>query len=222
MKQLKLPIYALAFGLLLTSCQSTEKTETTVKTEVATQSKEATSYKVDTEESFIEWEGAKPAGKHFGKVKLKEGQMSFHESDLEAGDFTIDMTTISVDDLIDEDKKDLEMHLKGTAEGKEDHFFDVKNHPYAKFEITGVEKTNLDINIQGNLTIKEVTKNISFPAHVNFNEDRTELKLSSEDYIVIDRTDWGINFMSKSIMDNVKDKFINDEIKIKFSLKASK
>lgn len=129
------------------------------------------------------------------------------------------MTSITVEDMTGSDKEDLEMHLKGTAEGKEDHFFDVNNYPEANFEITEVNVEKPAHKVNGNLTIKGETKNISFPVDLSFNDQKKTIKLSAND-ITIDRTEWGINFMSKSIMDNVKDKFINDEIKIKFVLKA--
>ncbi|MDN6279624.1 MAG: YceI family protein [Psychroflexus sp.] len=219
MKRLSLPLYALAFGLVLTSCQNTETSKTTKKADVAKKSEIAQVYKVDTNESYLEWEGAKPAGKHFGKLKLKNGEISVLNDTLEAGEFTIDMASITVEDLTGSDREDLEMHLKGTAEGKEDHFFDVNKHPEANFEITEVNKENSAYKINGNLTIKGETKNISFPVDLSFDDKKKTLKLSTND-ITIDRTEWGINFMSKSIMDNVKDKFINDEIKIKFALKA--
>lgn len=219
MKRLKLPMYALAFGLILTSCQNTATSKTSDKKDAAEKSETAQVYKVDTNASFLEWEGAKPAGKHFGKLKLKNGEISILGDALEAGEFTIDMTSITVEDLTGSDKEDLEMHLKGTAEGKEDHFFDVKNHPEANFEITEVKETESAYKVNGNLTIKGETKNISFPVDLSFDDKSKTLKLSTND-ITIDRTEWGINFMSKSIMDDVKDKFINDEIKIKFVLKA--
>ncbi|MGO2103223.1 MAG: YceI family protein [Psychroflexus halocasei] len=222
MKRLRLPIYALAFGLILTSCQNTEKTKTSEKTEVTEKSEKATIYTLNTSDSHIEWEGAKPAGKHHGKLKFKQGEISVDGKSLEAGNFKIDMTSITVEDLEGDDKNDLEMHLKGTAQGKEDHFFDIKNHPEANFEITKVSKTESGQKINGNLTIKGVTKNISFPADLSFDDNEKTLKLSTSEAVVIDRTEWGINFMSKSIMDDVKDKFINDEIKINFVLKAKK
>lgn len=99
MKRLRLPIYALAFGLILTSCQNTETTKTSEKTEVAEKSEKATIYTLNTSDSHIEWEGAKPAGKHYGKLSFKEGEISVNGKTLEAGNFKIDMASITVEDL---------------------------------------------------------------------------------------------------------------------------
>jgi len=38
----------------------------------------------------------------------------------------------------------------------------------------------------------------------------------------IDRTQWGVNYGSKSVFDNLGDKFINDEVGITITLKAGK
>lgn len=75
MKRLRLPLYALAFGLILTSCQNTATSKTSEKKDATEKSKTAQVYKIDTKESYLEWEGAKPAGKHFGKLKLKNGEI---------------------------------------------------------------------------------------------------------------------------------------------------
>jgi hypothetical protein len=38
----------------------------------------------------------------------------------------------------------------------------------------------------------------------------------------INRTDWGVNYGSKSVFENLGDKFINDDIELKISIKANK
>ncbi|HLU51752.1 MAG TPA: YceI family protein, partial [Flavobacteriaceae bacterium] len=73
--------------------------------------------------------------------------------------------------------------------------------------------------LQGNLTLKETTKNIEFPVNVSLEGDK--LILQSEKFN-IDRTQWGINYQSKSIFTNLGDKFINDEIGLQVSVEANK
>ena len=63
--------------------------------------------------------------------------------------------------------------------------------------------------VSGNLTMKDQTHNVTFPASVSFNENT--MSLQSETF-AIDRTKWGVNYGSKSVFDNLGDKFINDEI----------
>jgi polyisoprenoid-binding protein YceI len=131
------------------------------------------------------------------------------------------MKTINVLDLEGQEKEDLENHLKGYANGKEDHFFNVNKYPEANFEITGVEHKEGQTLLSGNLTLKETSKNITFPVQVSMNEADDSLILTSKD-IVLDRTEWGIKFMSKSFVENLGDKFIDDQMKIAFDLKAYK
>lgn len=54
-------------------------------------------------------------------------------------DITIDMTTINVLDLKGQEKENLENHLKGYANGKEDHFYNVNKYAEANFEIPSVK-----------------------------------------------------------------------------------
>ena len=63
----------------------------------------------------------------------------------------------------------------------------------------------------GNLTIKDQKKNIQFP--VSYTQDGTTLKLTSEPF-TIDRTHWNVNYGSKSVFDDLGDKFVNDDIEL--------
>ena len=47
------------------------------------------------------------------------------------------------------------------------------------------------------------------------------MTLSTESF-KINRTEWNINYASKSIFDDLKDKFVNDEIELVVKLKATK
>lgn len=129
------------------------------------------------------------------------------------------MTTIEVQDLEGQDKKDLENHLMGYSNGKEDHFFNATKYPEAKFEITGMEIVEDQAMLSGNLTVKETSKNITFPVQVSMNEADNSMVMTSGD-ITLDRTEWGIKFMSKSFIENLGDNFVDDQMKLSFDLKA--
>ena len=78
-------------------------------TEVAEEESEATgeeaTYTVDPAASSIVWIGAKPLQyTHTGTVDVAEGSMTFVGTQLTSSAFTIDMTTISNDDLSGSDK----------------------------------------------------------------------------------------------------------------------
>lgn len=205
-------------ALVLTSCK--KESNAGEAEEVASASEDATPYVLVADASTIEWVGSKPAGKHNGTIAVSNGEIFLNNGKIESGKFTIDMSTINVLDLAaGEGKEDLEAHLKGTAEGKEDHFFDVAKYPEATFEITSVNTVEGQTNVEGNLTMKGITKNVKFAATILV--DGESLSLTSDNF-VINRTDWGVNYASKSIFDDLKDKFVDDNIELKVAVKASK
>ncbi|PHQ28632.1 YceI family protein [Leeuwenhoekiella nanhaiensis] len=203
----------------LASCKNEAKNETeAAEAEAAAEvSTEASKYMVDKNESEIAWEGAKPTGTHTGTVKLESGVIRLEDSVL-SGSFLIDMTSILVTDLEGDQKTSLEDHLKGTVEGKEGDFFNVQKFPTAAFEITGVTEKDGKKMMSGNLTLKETKKNIEFP--VMYEVAGNTMTLKSEPF-TIDRTEWGVNYGSKSVFDNLGDKFINDDIQLEFTIVAT-
>lgn len=211
-----LKITMIAFVMIGTiSCKNSEK-ENEMEMEAAAEASEmAFDYKVDSAASEIKWEGSKPTATHHGIVKLSSGVLSIHEGEIQAGNFVIDMNSITDEDLTGDDKANLEAHLKGTAKGKEGDFFDVQKYPTALFELIGVENNR----VKGNLTIKGKTNTIEFPATVVFDGDK--MTFTSEPF-ELDRTKWSVNFGSKSIFPSLGDKFISDTMKLTVSLEAKK
>jgi len=193
--------------------------ETTDAKEVANANETSVEFVVDTTNSVIEWKGEKPGGSHNGVINISEGMFTANDSIVESGSFVVNMKSIEVKDLEGDDKANLENHLKGTVEGKEGDFFNVNKFPKATFEITGVDQVEGNTMLHGNLTMKGETKNVEFP--VNIDIDGDELELTSKSF-TIDRTKWRINFMSKSVMDNLGDKFISDNITLTVKVKANK
>ena len=222
MKKIIVNAFAIAVIVAGTvSCKGEKKNETdaTAAKEVAAAPAEALKFKVDPGTSVIDWIGSKPTEDHTGTINIESGVVKV-AGDKVTGTFLIDMTSIAVTDLKAGDgKESLESHLKGTVEGKEDHFFNVAKYPTAAFEVTGVVAKEGKKVMQGNLTIRGIKKNIEFPVNYSVNGDTMEL--TSEEF-TINRTDWGVNYGSKSVFDNLGDKFINDDMKIKVSLKAQK
>lgn len=216
------------YGLLLatlfigfTSCKQDKKNET--EAQAAEEVKEATvaaiAYTVDPAASTIEWVGKKPTGQHSGTIALANGSVMTKEGTIESGSFTIDMNSITVTDLEGDDKAGLEGHLKGLGEGAEDHFFNVAKFPTAAFEVTGISEKEGKTHLEGNLTIKGISKNISFPVTTAMEGDQMTL---NTEVFTINRTQWNVNYGSKSIFSDLGDKFINDDIELKISLTAKK
>ncbi len=198
------------------SCKNQNEVEATEATEEATATEAAVVYNVDTEASTIDWKGSKIGGEHYGIINLSDGVVSVNGETLESGEFTIDMTSIQVQDITEEEgAASLKAHLEGTVEGKETDFFNTPEYPTATFVVTGLNGNMLE----GNLTLKDVTKNVSFPVTVAYEGDK--MMLTSEEF-TIDRTDWGITYGSASLADTVKDKAISDDMVLKVNLVAVK
>jgi polyisoprenoid-binding protein YceI len=212
----------LAIAIAFTSCKDKAAEANTSDAEAAAVS-ESTSQKYTTNvgESKIEWKGFKPTGTHNGTIALESGIFKTDDGKLQSGTFLIDMTSITVTDLPSGDgKEDLESHLKGTVEGKENHFFDIAKFPSAAFEITSTESLAAGkTRLSGNLAIKGQKHNISFPVTISNEDDM--MTIESEAF-TIDRTKWGVNYGSKSVFDDLGDRFINDDIELKIIIKAKK
>ncbi|WP_299335864.1 YceI family protein [uncultured Psychroserpens sp.] len=212
----------LALTIAFTSCKDKAEEANVSDAEAAAVS-ESTSekYTVNVAESTIHWKGFKPTGTHTGTISLDNGVFKTEDGQLQSGSFLIDMKSINVTDLESGDgKENLEAHLMGTVEGKEGDFFNVTKFPNAAFEITGTEAMeNGKTKLSGNLTIKGQKHNISFP--VTMSNEGDMMSIDSEPF-TIDRTVWGVNYGSKSIFDDLGDKFISDDMELKISLKAKK
>ena len=170
---------------------------------------------INTSDSKLEWVGEKVTGKHWGTVNIKSGSLMVNGDKITGGEVVIDFTSISVDDLQGEYKGKLEGHLKS------DDFFSAEKNPNGTFKIKKVaEKAGKNGNthvITGDMTIKGITKEISFPARVTMNDG--EIKAFAS--FTLDRTLWDIKYGSGSFFDDLGDKTIYDDFQVKFSLVAN-
>lgn len=206
------------------SCKkdATKDAETKDAVEAKKSSRKAKKYVVDNSTSTIHWTGSKPTGKHTGTIKLSGGEFFVNNGVIESGTFTIDMKSIVVTDLkLSDGKEDLENHLKGLGKEKEkaDHFFNTTQYPTGNFEITNITDEGGKSMVEGNLTLKGITKNIKFPATITITE--SDVMLESEPF-KINRVLWNINYSSKSVFDNLGNQYIDDDIGIKVSVNANR
>ena len=102
-------------------------------------------------------------------------------------------------------------------EGSADHFFNTTKYPTGTFEITGLTTKGSKTMIEGNLTLKEITKNIKFPATVTVTDN---LVLIDRETFKINRTLWNVNYNSKNVFENLGNDYIDDDIELKVSVKA--
>ena len=211
MKKIILSLVVVASAL--TACKS-EKKEKAVETkkEAKVEVNAADLNNVDTTVSVLNWEGTKPTGAHNGTVALKTGGLLVDNGDLKGGEFIVDLTTITNLDMKgSEGAGKLEGHLKSAD------FFDVEKYPTAKFVISKVEDKGDKIHVTGNLTLKDVTKSITIPATVSTEGGVTTFE--SEKFMV-NRADFNVKYGSKSFFDNLKDKFIDDNMQLSFVVKT--
>lgn len=171
------------------------------------------SLNVDVSSSTITWKGYKPTGSHNGTIMLQTGTLEMDGENLVGGSFTVEMSSIKDAD----GSAKLEGHLKSAD------FFDVDTFTISTFKITevaenGEEEEGLVI-VTGEMTIKGITKEISFSAEVSKTED--SVVFESENF-QINRADFNVKYMSKSFFDNLKDKFVNDEFDLQVKLVAKK
>lgn len=210
----------LSSAVILAACNNSSESEkaTTTATQ-AVQTAEGTPYTVDSA-STVTWTGSKPTGQHTGIFKVSEGSLLVSDNALTGGSFTINILSLANLDMAKdpENKGKLEGHLKSPD------FFDVEKFPTAKFEITSVEPYSADSAstikdathlIKGNLTLKDSTKNISFPAKVIIDANSAA---ASADFN-IDRTLWGMNYKGP---ENPQDWVIRKEVNIKLDIRATK
>jgi polyisoprenoid-binding protein YceI len=207
----------LSVAALATACSNSgNKAESTAIGE-ATEAGDANVWAVSN--SILKWTGKKLTGEHFGKINIAEGALFVDGDVLAGGNFTIDMSTIVVEDL-----EDAEYNKKLTDHLYSEDFFNVAEHQQARFEITGVESlatadeagnTHL---ISGNLTIKSITHGIKFPARIAIDEAGVKANARFD----IDRTLWDIKYRSGKIFPDIGDKVIFDEIGIELELAANR
>lgn len=173
----------------------------------------AQTFKVDNASSKLSWQAKKATGEHSGNVKVSEGNFLVDGNNLKSGSFTIDTKSITVTDIAD-----ASTNAKLLGHLKSDDFFSTEKFPSSTFVITSAKKLSGDkYDLKGNLTIKGITHEVSFPATVAVQGK----KLSAKAKITIDRTKYDIKFRSKNFFENLGDKVIYDDFDIDVDLVAN-
>ena len=217
MKKRILNIFTIvAIGFALVACKDKANEAKTGNAEdAATANTTSVKYLANKDASTIAWKGFKPTGTHTGVINIDNGVLTVNNGKIESGTFLVNMKSIVVTDIPadDEDNGKLAGHLKSPD------FFDVEKFPTAAFEVTGFEVKDGKNHLSGNLTLKAKKNNVTIP--VTFNETGDMLEITSEPFTIY-RTKWDVRYGSKTIFDNLGDKFINDDMELKISIKAKK
>lgn len=176
------------------------------------------SYRIDPENSRLEWIGRNLNNRHFGRIDVQGGDLVITEGRLTAGSIVLDMNTIANLDLQDPVWRDMLItHLKS------DDFFGVENFPTASFTLTGWEEQEgasaeaPNGSVTGDLTIKDVTRRGSFPAIVAPQPDGSIKAHAAFD---IDRTLWNVNYGSCKLFERLGMHLVHDLISLELFVVA--
>lgn len=223
----KLSILVVLATVILASCGGSTGDKAQTGTEQQASEQKGESFALDTNASSVKWKAYHKGGfdPRFGTLK-SQGTVSIDAETITAGVFTLNMNSVLTDaSSVDPGKTggktsvDLDNHLKNAD------FFEVDKYPTSKFEITSVrafdaatdksvisEATHI---ISGNLTIKDKTVNVSFPAKVSITEN--EINVLSK--FTINRQDWGLTYGTEG---DAKDWMISQEVDLDLHIIAKK
>ena len=222
----KLSILALSVFLVAVSCKESKTDTATATTEQVVAEHAGESLTVNTEASTVNWTAYHKGGLNprFGTTKTT-GVFSVENGNLISGSLVSEINSLitdpsSVDPAITDGKtsSDLDSHLKSAD------FFDVEKYPSVKFDITKVEDLpagsaskveGANKQISGNLTIKDKTVNVTFPAKV----DVTDGKVNLVSKFTINRQDWGLAYGAEG---DPKDWMISQEVDLELHVVATK
>ena len=212
-KLFSLAIPALFAAAVAVSCQK-EKPVTSDSNEVTT-TKDGNQYVIDTLNSRAEWKGYKvfksENTSHFGTITFESGDVTVKDEKLESGKFVADMNSLTSVDL----KDDAEQLGKLNGHLKSGDFFETEKFPTASYEITKVTPSaegDYNTLLDGNLTIKGISKPIQFKANVSVNEDVVSIATEQKDIM---REEFGVKFQSPA-----ENGVIKDEVTLQINVKA--
>ncbi|MEM8894944.1 MAG: YceI family protein [Bacteroidota bacterium] len=220
---------------------SGETAETGEAMEVADAGAAAETLAINTDASTVTWVGYKPTGKHNGTIGITEGSLTVEDGGISSASFTIDINSLTVLDIPAEDEGNGK--LKGHLMSPD--FFDASTHPTATFELVEATAFSADMALEdkeefeteftpakaseimvanpthmitGNLTMRGVTKSVSFPAAVSL----SDAGVSAAANFNIDRTAWNLSYGDEAgAVDKAKDKFIYNTVNVGFDISAS-
>ena len=200
-------LIALLMFVSLVSCNMNSN-KTAETNDVAMTAADAT-YNIVQDESSLMWTGREVStSSHYGTINFTSGQFEIADGLISQGEFLVDMTSITVQDLTGGSKERLEGHLRS------DDFFSVESFPTAHLYISSSEViSNGKWMVNGFLTIKDISHPVLFEM-VN-TEDGWNANL------VFDRSKYNVKFRSGTFFENLGDKLIYDDIELKINLKTS-
>lgn len=163
---------------------------------------EGTAVDITPANSAVEFTGSKVTGKHDGGFKEFKGMIDLVDGNVEKSRVLVDIKT----DSVFSDDNGLTDHLKNAD------FFEVEKFPRASFKSTKIEadkaKGTDAFTVTGELTLRGVTKSITFPAKITVADKN--VTVSAE--FSINRKDFGIEYSGKA------DNLIRDDVVLRLKI----
>ncbi len=164
-----------------------------------------TKYTITPASSKIEFVGSKVTGSHNGSFEKFDGAIDYVNNDPTKSRVNIrmDVNSIKTDD------PNLTKHLLTPD------FFDVAKFPEASFVSTEIKPggdKGASHTVTGNLTLRGVTKAVTFPATISITPDAANVDAD----FAINRKDFGINYPG------AQDNLIRDDVVLKLTIRANK
>jgi polyisoprenoid-binding protein YceI len=161
---------------------------------------------VTPEGSTIRFLGAKITAQHPGRFNDFRGTIALADGAPEKSRVEVEVQTASLS--TDEKIAKLEGHLRSAD------FFDVESHPTARFVSTeirpGSDAAGMTHTVTGNLTLRGVTRSVTFPASIQVGDRAVSVKAE----FGINRQDFGISYPG------ARDDLIKDHVLLTIELSA--
>lgn len=144
-----------------------------------------------------------------GKFNKFEGEIILDESDITKSAVRVTIDAASIDTNNDRRDNDL----------RSENFFEVAKFPTAAFVSTRVEKKGAELQVTGDLTIRDVTREVVIPFTLSgpLKSANGQKRLGAEGSLVINRFDYGLkwNRMTEAVA------VVAPEVRIELSVEAA-
>jgi rhodanese-related sulfurtransferase/polyisoprenoid-binding protein YceI len=177
-------------------------------------------YRIDIENSRLEWIGRNLNNRHTGQLAILEGELVIVAGLPSTGRITVDMHSLANIDLQDAAYRDMLIsHLKS------DDFFAVDRFPTASLLLTGWEADAAIFQeapsgiAKGELAIKGISRPVRFPAIAASQPDGS-IKIHAA--FDIDRTSWGVLYGSCKYFERLGMHLVHDTVSVELFAVARK
>ena len=178
------------------------------------------SFQIDVAASVILWTGQNLFNHHEGTVMLAAGSLLLSQGTLEKGEFTINMNSIACSDIPDGAMAAMLVGHLRTAD-----FFQVSEYPTARFVVSssmpipGATEGAPNYQISGNLTLRGVTRELSFPAVIAAADTG---HVTAQAHLELDRTLFGSCYGSGKFFAFLGKHVVNDLIHLHLKIHATR